>query len=365
MPNGACVGLLCTLLCLVGMGRPVIAHADVIRVPAESSTIQEAVDMAAEGDTVLVAAGVYEDYRTRAFERPTSSVYITANVFLDKPVFLTSETGAEATVIQGSGLGPVIACSIAQGGTVKGFTIRGGRVDETKMDGGGGIHCEWSDLDIVANIIEDNAGPFGGAIALIAGSTSEIRDNIIRGNLGEAFGGAIAISEGSSSIIERNVIADNEALVNGGALFFTSSTSITVRGNTIVGNSAIDGSALFCRNGTVVTFNRNIVAFGSGNSAVFCDTLGTAIRCTLTCSCNNFWSNGGSNLAGCSTGEGDIDADPLFCSYDTGDYTLCVFSPSVGVGDDCGLRGALPAACWNCPADERRLTWGLLKARYR
>ena len=365
IPNVVHERIVRVLLCLLGMLWPAAVSADVIEVPAESSTIQEAVDAASEGDTILVAAGVYDDYRTRTLEGPTSSVEIAANVFLDKPVFLTSEDGAEDTVILGSGLGPVIACSLVQGGTVRGFTISGGSIDETKLDGGGGIYCEWSDLNISANIIEDNTAPFGGAIALFSGSTSEIRDNTIRGNVGEAYGGAIAISEGSVSIIEGNVFADNEASVNGGALFFTGTASIIVQGNTIVGNSAVAGSALFCRNGTNVTFSRNIVAFGVGNSAVFCDTLGTAIPCVLASTCNNFWSNGGNNLAGCPAGEGDIDADPLFCSYDTGDYTLCVFSPSVGVADDCGLRGALPAACWNCPAEARRLTWGLLKTRYR
>jgi hypothetical protein len=338
----------------------------VIKVPSVEPTIQDAVDVASEGDTILVAAGIYDDYQTRTVERPTTSVELTANVFLEKALVLTSESGAEATVIESPGLGPVIVCNMVQGCVLEGFTIRGGCVDETLLDGGGGLYCEWSHLDIRDNIIEDNCGPFGGGIGLFTGSTAEIHGNIIRDNRGDAFGGAVAVFEaGGSTTIEGNVIANNSAAVNGGGLFLTSQASALVQNNTIVGNSAVGGSAVFCRNGTEVTFVRNIVAFGSGNCAVFCDTLGTSTPCTITSSCNDFWGGEGDNFAGCEAGPGDITANPFFCSYENGDYTLCVFSPSLGVGDSCGLRGALPSGCWECAVEERRLTWGLLKTRYR
>jgi hypothetical protein len=357
--------LACLGVCLLAGHQPQVVRAAVIRVPSAESTIQRAVDIAADGDTVLVAGGVYDGLETRSIYRPQSTAPITANVFIDKPIFLMSETGAEATTIQGSGLGPVIVCSLAQGATIQGFTIRGGDVDETVLDGGGGIYCEWSNLEIRDNIIEDNSGPFGGGICLLTGTTCEIGNNIIRNNTGDASGGAVAVLDGSTSIIEMNVIAKNEAAVYGGALFLASPSPIVVRRNTIVGNAAVAGSAMFCRSGGQVTFTANIVAFGSGGDAVFCDTLGTGLHCLITSSCNDFWASEGESQVGCGPGPGDREVDPLFCSYDTGDYALCVFSPSLGINDDCGWRGALPAGCWSCPAQERRLTWGVLKSLYR
>lgn len=341
------------------------ALARVINVPSEASTIQEAVDSASEGDTVLVAPGVYEDFRTRLVQGPGKDVELTANVFLDKAVVLKSQGGAGVTTIQGAGFGPVIVCSMVHGAVLEGFTISGGDVDETVLDGGGGIYCDFAEILILDNVIERNSGPFGGGIGCFSATMSEIRGNVIRDNRGDYFGGAVALLDASRSTIGMNVIANNEAAVYGGGVFLSTQCSATMENNTIVGNSSIGGSALFCRDGAVVAFVGNIAAFGTGNAAVFCDTLGTAAACAVSASCNDFWGNEGGGYGGCQSGPGDIDADPLFCSYSAGDYSICVFSPSSGTGDDCGRRGALGPGCWNCPMETGRLTWGLLKTLYR
>ena len=44
-------------------------------------------------------------------------------------------------------------------------------------------------------------------------------------------------------------------------------------------------------------------------------------------------------------GEGNIDADPLFCNPDSGDYTLAENSPCVGTGEDGANMGALGVGC--------------------
>jgi hypothetical protein len=52
-----------------------------------------------------------------------------------------------------------------------------------------------------------------------------------------------------------------------------------------------------------------------------------------------------SDLEGGWEGEGNIDADPLFCDLDSGDYTLAKNSPCVGTGENNANMGAFGVGC--------------------
>ena len=79
---------LASLAALLVFAAP--AWADTIYVPRDYKTIQEAVDAAARGDTVWVAAGVYEE-----------------TVIIDQAMTLCG-AGSESTIIDGGGAGHVI-----------------------------------------------------------------------------------------------------------------------------------------------------------------------------------------------------------------------------------------------------------------
>jgi hypothetical protein len=64
----------------------------VIRVPTDRATIQQAIEAAANGDTVLVAPGIYRERIG----------------FRGKTITVTSTGGAAATVIDGGGAGSVV-----------------------------------------------------------------------------------------------------------------------------------------------------------------------------------------------------------------------------------------------------------------
>ena len=52
-----------------------------------------------------------------------------------------------------------------------------------------------------------------------------------------------------------------------------------------------------------------------------------------------------SNIQGGYEGEGNIDADPLFCDADNGDFTLASDSPVLGIGQDGADMGAFGVGC--------------------
>ena len=222
------------LLSMVLLMGSFLLEGRVIRVPSEYPTIQEGIDAANPGDTVLVASGVYNE----------------SNITMRNGVYLLSEEGPETTIIDcGGGEGiEITGCDSLT--VVDGFTIRnGGRAK------GGGI-CIWGSKALIQNnIIEYNTAeldPFslGGGIAALGHSKVTIRRNIIRyndsyGALGDGTGGGIAINSCDTAIIEENRIVDNVVVGDweggcgvGGGIYIAGTPAI-INSNIIQNNYAI------------------------------------------------------------------------------------------------------------------------------
>ena len=202
------------------------------RVPAEYQTIQEAIDSAAPGDTVLVAPGrYYENIRFKGNEIVLASEYL-----------LTRDPSLiERTIIDGSRPRHPDTASVLlfidqedTTAVLEGFTITGGTgtvwtdaKDKALYREGGGILCELSAPVIRHNIIENNE-----AIA--------VRDGML-----SAGGGGIRCGY-AEPIIQNNVIRNNRGQYGAGVVLFHSAG--TVRNNLIVGNRGGDewgGSGLW------------------------------------------------------------------------------------------------------------------------
>ena len=112
---------LLALLLILALGAQTQARADgnIIKVPDDHPTIQAAIDAANDGDTILVAAGIY-----------TENLSITQGVGLSGGWNddFTSHT-AGASVIDGNALGRVISVTCAVSSTqviIDGFIIQNG-----------------------------------------------------------------------------------------------------------------------------------------------------------------------------------------------------------------------------------------------
>jgi len=218
--------------------------AGVITVPGGAPSIQAAIDAAVEGDTIVVAPGIYAE-----------------NLDLGtKNLVVESMNGPAETTIDGGG-GVAVRMQGQSGATVlEGFTIRGG--DNPACCGAGGLICDGCSALIRNNVFDDNTGSTG-AIAVLrflgpAGAEPTIEGNTFTNNVATIAGGAIAIRDGNSAVIEDNLFRANTAVgpvspadgPAGGAIAIVGGPgapcSATIRRNRFEGNEANHaGGAVF------------------------------------------------------------------------------------------------------------------------
>jgi hypothetical protein len=364
------------MLAVLLPAEPASAQA-VINVPGDSPTIQGAIDVAAPGDTVLVAPGTY-------FENIN---------FGGKAITVESAQGPEATIIDGNLAGSVVTFVSEEGlaSVLRGFTLQrgfagfeGGGVkissssptvvgniitNNRACTGGAGISADFSSARIQDNLITNNSqiycgGGGGGGISVGGAGQAQIIDNVITGN-SFSYGGGIELFAAGAPTIRGNVIRANTASTFGGGMYIVNQSDASIVQNTIIGNQAGQGGGIYWLvpsgargpllvNNTIADnqgqgsgifaggfdaqaqlFN-NIVVGASGQSAVYCDPFYDPAPPILMS--NNVFSAGAAAYEGtCGepTGtDGNISADPLFVDPAGTDYHLAAGSPSIDAGDN-------------------------------
>ena len=339
------------LLVMFVMAVAPVASAVIINVPGDYPTIQEGIDAAQNGDTVLVAPGEY-------IQNP---------VIEDKNIFLTSSEGPEATTIRGAVY--ILGGSVDTTCVLRGFRITK-NINDPYYDMRSLVRCDYSAPLILGNIIEDNETWSPGAGIQCSWSQAIIRGNIIRNNFDLVQGGGIAgcytiefniISGnragyspcergdaggilGGEGLVRYNLISDNETLkygcpTTGGGISMGFSSHSHVYNNTIVGNSARMGSShsrgggiYFATNGQYIdkVFKNNIIAFNPYGGGVYAIILDSGY---VEWDYNLVFGNGGGDYIGIEPGPHDVQADPLFVDRFSGDYRLLSNSPCIDAGD--------------------------------
>jgi len=219
--------------------------------------IQDAVDAAGDGDTVLVTNGVY-----RTGGRAVSGVDYTNRVAVDKPLTLLGVNGPEVTIIEGYqvlanvggiGDGAVRCVFLADGASLSGFTLTSGAADI-----GGGILCESTTAYLTDCILTNNSA-FGGGGAY----SGTLKDCVLKANSALTGAGAVGstligceITENSATLAAEHgfgwgggvwqctlyncTLTENRTVAVGGGAFES-----TLKNCTMTGNSASRGGGAY------------------------------------------------------------------------------------------------------------------------
>ena len=197
-------------------------HAAEIRVPADFSTIQQAVDAASAGDVIVIAPGSY------AISAP-----VTVSVL---PLTLRAEDPQNRPTLDGSGSSTllVIRDTGSPGVTVDGLVFINGRATED----------------------------FHGGCAVVRDAIATIRNSEFRncqtdpGDAGTS-GGGLKVSVGGRAVIEDSVFIGNRSYSQGGGVHFLRSSG-EVRRSTFSGNIA-KGDPVSGGGGVKSTFSDGVV----------------------------------------------------------------------------------------------------------
>jgi hypothetical protein len=221
--------------------------ATIINVPADQPTIQEGINVAVDGDTVLVQPGTY-------FENID---FIGKNITVAS-LFLTSQdtTYISQTIVDGDSCGSVVTFISGEDSTAVlcGFTITNGFADS-----GGGIFCYYSNPSLDNVTISGNTAHEGGGI-MSSNSSLSLENVTISGNNSTAYhwdifnmGGGIYCSHSDLNLI--NVTITGNTTGWGGGISCNASDLILVN-VTITGNSAYEnGGGIYCWHSSSLSFD--------------------------------------------------------------------------------------------------------------
>ncbi|MFH1614708.1 MAG: hypothetical protein ABIG61_06465 [Planctomycetota bacterium] len=322
--------------------------------------IQEAIDWAYNGETVIVLEGTYTGTGNQNID------------FLGKAITVRSTDPSAPCVVEAT----IIDCELSG----RGFYFHSGENNDSLVSGltilngyasnGGGIYCSGSAPTISHCIIKNNEASSGGGICSDGEATGQslaLIDCIIAENIAEEGGGIYY--RNNIPLIKNCVIAGNYAFgtsyaYGGGVSLFNSDLSII--NSTIVGNIAEQyGGAIDCDSSNVTISN----CIFWNNDALWGDALYLWEESTLAVeysdiegSQNSIHAASGSSV---NWGAGMIDTYPHFAvdgywdwgDWVDGDYHLKsdagrwtgtgwvldgVNSPCIDVGDPCAPVGVEP-----------------------
>jgi putative cofactor-binding repeat protein len=195
-------------------------------------TIQEAVEVAASGDTVRVAEGT-------CYENVAITESLTLEGGWDQAFSTRSAQPASVTIIDGARRGRAISItevSSTIAPVIDGFTLTGG--DATDLAGssygydiGGGLYSWYADTTVSNCIVRDNVGStndiaWGGGLGFYRGnptvSNCLIEDNVAS-TASNGYGGGVYFRRGNptlqDSIVQGNVASTVSDGRGGGAVF--------------------------------------------------------------------------------------------------------------------------------------------------
>jgi hypothetical protein len=233
-----------------------------IQVPGDFPTIQQGIDNALNGDTVLVAPGTYKEGVS----------------FLGKAVTVMSQDGPEATWIDPGSWKSAVTFENGEtkDAVLQGFTLTNGR----NNDGGGGIRCIGASPTIQDNcIVDNNLGAYlkhSGAGIFCKDSFMVLEGNLVSGNGTDSLtnrGGGI-FCEGGAPVLKNNRFEKNRAILGGGAYVLDAAAAISR--NTFCKNESRFGGGIYCEGNPSAAIKNNTITSNlvtgpmDGGGGIYC-----------------------------------------------------------------------------------------------
>ena len=309
---------------------------------------QDAIDVAADGDEIWVAAGTYA--RRDALDVSVVTVGVNVTLYGGFTGIETSRSQRDAstntTTLDGEDVATHVlyaTCDIV----LDGFTVTGGReqMPTSGLEGGAGMQVLDAHGVRVADCrFEGNrADNYGGAVMLVRSFALFERCSFVD-NAADEAGGAVYLWVYDAAVFDGCVFSENVAGGAGGCV--AGGTGVSIVNSTMYGNTGSSGGAVggcedvFVTNCTIA---HNTAGSGGGLSvptyeAVITNTIlwgnyartgrqlyayGNDDDVLLTSCC----------VEGGFAGAGNIDGDPTFVDPASGHYRLSARSPCIDAGD--------------------------------
>ena len=257
--------------------KSVVATSNTIWVPDNYTTIQEAINNANEGETILVKAGTY-------YER----------VIVNKPLSLVGEN-KQNTTIDGSGTETVVYV-IANNITLSGFTIQNGEQ---------GIYLSYSSNNVISgNDVSSNGyGVYlwGSSHNVVSGNEASNNDYgiYLEGSSCNTLSGNNISNNGYGTRLyhsDNNVVSGNEASNNDYGIYVGDSGSTRISGNNVSNNN--DGIYLSYSSNNVISGNDvssngyGVYLWGSSHNVIFQNNFINYTEPLRSIGSVNSWDNG-------------------------------------------------------------------------
>ncbi len=277
--------------------RPATDTPDTLLVPAEYSSIREAIEASVDGDLILVSPGTYYEHDLD---------------FGGRRIEVRGDSGAASTVIdcQSAGRGFFFGNGESYDSRLTGFTIRSGYV----LADGGAVACIGSSPTFEGNIFELNgaAAHNGGGMFCSGGSSPKLTGCEFRGNRSIYFGGGMHCRNESSPEISECLFIDNMSgygREEGGGLYCTAGSSPIIKKCEFERNTGLYGGAICSKDHSSPVIEECLISenyaykAGGGIAAMF-NSYPEIRYCTIV---NNIASRNAT--FGYDTGGG------IFCAY--------------------------------------------------